>query len=490
MFESVTIGHRIGKERYRREVSGLRDDLLAAQYRLLERAEFPLLILLHGVDGAGRSETMNLLSEWLDPRHLRAEAFDFGSDDGGRPPMWRFWQVLPPRGRIGLFFGSWYTQPIEERVRHALGREGFEHRLEQIRHFERMLVAEGALVLKLWFHLSKTTQDERLQQLADDPLTAWRVTPDDRRRQRHYGRYVRIAGEALRETSTGEAPWHVIDGSDPRYRALATGRLLLEALLARLDGPRPAIAPPAPPPQPALDARELLDTLDYSRRLMAKDYEHELAAAQGRLNLLTRDKRMHGRSLVIVFEGMDAAGKGGAIRRVTGALDARYYRVVPIAAPSDEELAQPYLWRFWRHVPADGKAVIFDRSWYGRVLVERVEGFCTREDWMRAYHEINEFEQELVAGGAVVVKFWLSITGAEQLRRFRARERTPYKRHKITPDDWRNRAKWPLYEHAVSDMVERTSTEYAPWFLIPANDKRYARITVLERIAEQIRKHI
>jgi polyphosphate kinase 2 (PPK2 family) len=208
-------------------------------------------------------------------------------------------------------------------------------------------------------------------------------------------------------------------------------------------------------------------------KIPAARYDRELERAQGRVNLLTRHKEMRARSLVLAFEGMDAAGKGSTIRRLTRALDARFYRVVPIGAPSDEERAQPYLWRFWRHLPADGKAVIYDRSWYGRVLVERVEGLCSEADWMRAYHEINEFEQELVQGGAIVMKFWLSITSQEQL-----------------PEDWRNRNKWPQYEQAVSDMIERTSTDYAPWFLVPSNDKRYARVAVLEHVADELEKRL
>lgn len=207
---------------------------------------------------------------------------------------------------------------------------------------------------------------------------------------------------------------------------------------------------------------------------------------QGRLDTLVRDARFAKRSLVVVFEGMDAAGKGGAIRRVTAALDVRRYQVVPIAAPTDEELAQPYLWRFWRRMPGHGRVVIFDRSWYGRVLVERVEGLCAPADWMRAYAEINDFEEQLIENGTVVVKFWLAIDPEEQLRRFRERETDPLKRYKITPEDWRNREKWPQYELAVGDMIERTSTEIAPWTLVEANNKYYARVKVLHTLCERM----
>jgi len=491
MFESAEIGHSITKARYRREEPKLRAALLEAQYRLLQKPDFPLLILVGGVDAGGRSETANLLNEWMDPRHIRTEAFGMhDGSDGGRAQMWRFWRVLPPRGKIGIFVGSWYTDPIVHRAEGRMKRAAFERHLEHIRQFERMLVAEGVLVLKLWFHLSREAQKRRLRELRDNRLTAWRVTSGDWARFRNYDRYVKVSAEALRETSTGEAPWNVIDGTDERYRALTAGNLVLDALTRRLDGAAPVVSPSPPPPVPSIDGRDLLNSLDYTRRLPASRYDKELERAQGRLNLLTRHRAMRERSLVIAFEGMDAAGKGSTIRRVTRALDARFYRVVPIGAPSDEERAQPYLWRFWRHLPPDGRAVIFDRSWYGRVLVERVEGLCSESDWMRAYHEINEYEQELVASGTIVMKFWLSITLQEQLQRFRAREKTVYKRHKITPEDWRNRAKWPLYEQAVCDMIERTSTDYAPWFLVPSTDKRYARVAVIDHIADELEKRL
>jgi polyphosphate:AMP phosphotransferase len=487
MFESAEIGHSISKARYKREEPKLRKALLDAQHRLLERPEFPVLIVVAGVDGAGKGETVNLFNEWMDARHIRTEAFETdGLADAERPPMWPFWRALPRKGNLGIYFGSWYTHPIVARAEGRMKRAGFAHSLERIRHFERMLVAEGVLLLKLWFHLSKDAQRKRLKKLSDDPLTAWRVTRQDWERFENYDSYIQVSAEALRETSTGEAPWQIIEGTDARYRGLTAGKLVLDALTARLDGPTPVLSPAAPPPVPALDGRDLMNSLDYRRKLPEARYDKALEKAQGKLAMLTRSKRMAKRSLVLVFEGMDAAGKGSTIRRITRALDARFYRVVPIASPSDEERAQPYLWRFWRHIPRHGHAVIFDRSWYGRVLVERVEGYCTEADWMRAYHEINEYEEQLAESGAIVMKFWLSITLAEQLKRFRERQKIEHKRHKITAEDWRNRKKWPRYERAVSDMIERTSTAHAPWHLIPANDKRYARVEVLQRIGEAL----
>jgi polyphosphate:AMP phosphotransferase len=483
MFESAEIGHKVTKQVYRKEEPDLRQALLEAQYRLLGQARFPVVLLVNGVDGAGKGETVNLLNEWMDPRHIRTEAFGPAEpEEHERPALWRYWRALPPRGRIGILFGSWYTEPILKRVLGHSKRAHFQRELERIRHFERMLVAEGVLVIKLWFHLSRAAQKKRLEGLEADPRTRWRVTAEDWKRYRHYDEFVSVCEAALRETSTGEAPWHVIDGSDPRYRALAVGRLVLDAMVRRLDGPPPVVAPPAPPPDAPIDGRDVLNTLDYRQRLSREKYATQLEREQARLSTFTRDTRMRDRSLVVVFEGMDAAGKGSTIRRITQALDARFYRVVPVAAPTDEERAQPYLWRFWRHLPRHGRTVIFDRSWYGRVLVERVEGFCSEADWMRGYHEINDFEEQLAESGAIVVKFWLAITPEEQLRRFREREETPHKQFKITPEDWRNREKWPAYERAVSDMVARTSTDVSRWEVIAAEDKLHGRVDVLGRI--------
>ena len=487
MFESAEIGHKLSKSEYKREEPKLRQELLRAQYDLLDNGKFPVVILVNGVDGAGKGETVNLLNEWMDPRHIHTHAFGAPSEDErARPPMWRFWQALPPKGKLGIFFGAWHSQPVVDRAFKRTSRAEFERRLDRIRHFERMLVAEGALVLKLWFHLSKPAQKKRFKELMASKKTAWRVGPGDWERFKHYDEFVDVCEDALRETSTGEAPWQVIEGSDPEYRSLTAGKILLDALDARLKGTQPKVSPPAPPPKPPIDRKNVLNSLDYTRALKPKEYDKRLDKAQARLNQLTRHRKMQDRSLVMVFEGMDAAGKGSTIRRMTRAMDARFYRVIPIAAPTDEERAQPYLWRFWRHIPGHGEAVIFDRSWYGRVLVERVEHFCSDADWMRAYHEINDFEAQLADSGAIVIKYWMAVTLQEQLRRFKEREKTPHKRFKITEEDWRNRKKWPDYEKAICDMVERTSTEVAPWHLIPGNDKLYGRVAVIERLCDHL----
>jgi polyphosphate:AMP phosphotransferase len=492
MFESAELGHAIDKETYDREVPALREALLNAQYDLLGAKKFPVIILISGVDGAGKGETVNLLNEWMDPRHIRAYAFGSPTDEEReKPELWRFWRDLPPKGKIGIFFTSWYTAPILNRAYKETRGAELDHAMEEIRRFERMLTAEGALILKFWFHLSKDRQYERLTKLEKKAKTRWRVTPQDWYHFSLYDRFRKTSERALRETSTAEAPWLVVEGTDARYRSLAVGKAILSAMRGRLD--EEAHKPPETHTAPLVtpvDNVDIVRKLDLSQKLDKASYANDLDKYQRELALLARSSGYKDISVMAVFEGSDAAGKGGAIRRVTGALDARRYQIVPIAAPTEEERAQPYLWRFWRHIPRRGVLGIFDRSWYGRVLVERVEGFAAEADWMRAYEEINDFEEQLIKNRTVLVKFWLQVSQDEQLRRFQAREVTSFKRFKITEDDWRNRAKWDAYERAVCDMVDRTSTEIAPWTLVEAEDKYYARIKVLKTVCDAIEQGI
>lgn len=489
MFESAELGHKVSKAEFDEAVPGLRAELLEAQYQMMDLGKFAVVVLVNGMNAAGKGETVNLLNEWMDPRHIQTHALDRpAQEELERPPLWRFWIRLPPKGRMGILFGNWYSEPMAARVARRGRKADLDQELAAINRFEAMLAREDVLLVKLWFHVTKKTQRRRLEALEGDPQTRWRVTREDWDALKHYDRIRDVAAHALRFTSTSEAPWLIVDGSDERFRALSVGRTLLAALQRRLElargpwQPRRAGAPPAP----ADPDRNLLSALTLAQPMSDKTYVTELLAQQGRLARLTRSAAFAGRSLVVVFEGMDAAGKGGAIRRITAALDARQYHIVPVAAPTDEERAQPYLWRFWRHLPRHGKVMLFDRSWYGRVLVERVEGLCAEADWMRAYTEINDFEDQMTAAGAVVVKFWLAVSLDEQLARFQERESEPHKRFKITPEDWRNRDRWPDYARAVCDMVDRTSTEIAPWTLVEADNKNFARVKILKTLADRL----
>ncbi|MDD5299080.1 MAG: polyphosphate:AMP phosphotransferase [Gallionella sp.] len=488
MFESAELGHKIDKATYDAEVPKLREALLEAQLDLAKLAKFPVIILIGGVDGAGRGETVNLLNEWMDPRFVQTHGMGEPSDEElDRPMMWRFWRALPPKGRVGVFLGSWYTWPILNRVMGITKTADLDQSLERAKRLEKMLTDEGALVLKFWMHLSKDKQEKRLKDLEKDPKTRWRVTDRDWKHFKLYDKFRVVHESVIRHTSTAEAPWIIVEGFDPRYRSMTVGKVILDAITKRLEEASKKITEVhAPPPLPSIDQLDVLKTLDLSQKIDKKKYQLDLEKYQGKLALLTRDPKFKDITVIAMFEGNDAAGKGGAIRRITSALDARYYNVVPIAAPTEEERAQPYLWRFWRHIPRRGRVTIFDRSWYGRVLVERVEGFCSKANWMRAYSEINDFEAQLVRHNIIVVKFWLTISKDEQLKRFKEREKIGFKRFKITEEDWRNRKKWEEYEHAVCDMVDRTSTEISPWTLVEANDKNFARIKILKTLCRQI----
>ena len=488
MFESAELGHAIDKETFDAAVPALREALLEAQFELKQLQRFPVIVLINGVEGAGKGETVKLLNEWMDPRLIQVSTFDQQTDEElARPPAWRYWRQLPPKGQIGVFFGNWYSQMLQSRVHGDIKTAELDQAIDSALSLEQMLCNEGALIFKFWFHLSKKRMKARLKELHEDPLRSWRISPLDWQQSQTYDKFVRYGERVLRRTSRDFAPWYVIEGADEYYRSLTMGRILLDGLQAALKAKAPPLSPPHSAPLIAnLDQVGLLDSLDLTQELDKVAYREQLDIEQARLAMLLRDKRMRRHSLVAVFEGNDAAGKGGAIRRVAAALDPRQYRIVSIAAPTEEERAQPYLWRFWRHVPARGKFTLFDRSWYGRVLVERVEGFCQPADWLRAYSEINDFEEQLSDAGVVLVKFWMAIDQQTQLERFKEREDTPFKRFKITEEDWRNRDKWDAYREAVGDMVDRTSTTIAPWTLVEANDKRFARIKVLRTINDAL----
>jgi AMP-polyphosphate phosphotransferase len=476
MFEAANLAHSVRKATYEREEPVLREKLLNAQYDLKQDGRFAALILIAGVEGAGKGETIHLLNEWMDPRHILTYGFaDPSDEETERPHQWRFWKSLPPKGKVGVFFGAWHTEPILRRVQSKMSAGEFQQNIDEVVRLEKMLCDEGVLLLKYWFHVTKKQQKKQLERTGE-------------KAEAPYGRFLKVSEDFVRRTSTAEAPWVVIPGGDAHYRALTFGRHLLAALRERLERKPPARRAKQPPGPAAADKLNVLRALQLDQPLARPAYKKQLDKWQQRLAALSRHPRMRETSVVCVFEGNDAAGKGGAIRRVTAAMDPRFYRNVPVAAPTEEERAQPYLWRFWRHMPRRGRFVFFDRSWYGRVLVERVERLAPQADWQRAYAEINEFEGALLRHDIVLAKFWLAIGKDEQAKRFRARQKTPFKRFKITREDWRNREKWDDYEAAVCDMVERTSTRVAPWTLVEANNKYFARIKVLKTLCRTLER--
>jgi polyphosphate kinase 2 (PPK2 family) len=527
LFQSARLSAPLSATDFDRLEPAVRTALLSAQRRVIQTGAMSVVVVVAGVDGAGKNDAIARLHEWMDVRYLACNAYEEETDvERARPAMWRYWRDLPARGETSVVVGSWYNEPLRRFVLGDLDEAGFERALARINRFEEMLARENVLLLKVWFSLRPKEQKARLKALkkkarARRILAEW--TDLD-----HSGDAQKAFERAALASSTAAAPWIVIPSEDARSRDIAFGRCLEMAISRRLavllpTHPEAASIPGVPPrasalpgaepsPEPetpeapaALPASGLdvaapivppvahvkrvsaVDAIDLTARLPKARYKAELEHWQDELSRLVDKRAFRDLGLVLAFEGNDAAGKGGAIRRLIRPLDPRRYRVHRISAPTGEEKARPYLWRFWTRVPRHGHVAVFDRSWYGRVLVERVEGFCSREDWMRAYGEINAFESELALDGVLVVKLWLAISKEEQLTRFRAREETPYKRFKITDEDWRNRLKWDDYARAAGDMVDRTSTPQAPWALISSEDKRHARVAVIKHVVSRLK---
>ena len=488
MFEAAELGNAVAKGEFEARVPALRVELVNAQYDL-RRADFPVIVLLTGDDRQGVNETLNVLHEWMDARYIQTAAFGaLREAERERPRFWRYWNALPRKGQLAILVGDWSTALLVDRLTESIDDGEFERGIDHVERLERELVDDGALILKFWIHLPKKELRRRLKKAKKDGESVFRAEDMDRRVHEGYDEIIDEAEHLIRKTSGPATPWSIVEGSDSRFRDLSVAEGILAALRARLDaGSR--VAAPEPPSiaMPDLDPQtNVLGSVDLGASIPYDEYKATLRSLQERLRETADRARRKRVPAVFMFEGWDAAGKGGVIRRIMGALDARDYRTVPIAAPTEEEKAHHYLWRFWRQLPRDGQILIFDRSWYGRVLVERVEGFATEGEWRRAYAEINDFEEQLVEHGAVLCKFWLHIGQEEQLARFQAREKTPYKKYKIGEEDYRNRGNWDAYVAAIDEMVARTSTAFAPWHLVPANDKRFARVAIVRTICDAL----
>jgi polyphosphate:AMP phosphotransferase len=470
--------------REKRELARLRDELLDLQARLRHEPAFALAFIIAGAPAAGRSEVLHELLEWLDPKYVAVHAFPARDRAARREPMLqRYWRTLPPRGRIAFYFTGWYEDYLTAATADAVKKKGAARAAERIRRLEAMLTADRVRIVKTYLSIDAKTQRERLARLRADKLTRWRVTREDLRLAKKHRRVASAAARCIESTDQPAARWRVIDGGDERKRMLSVAQLLCDALHAGFpEGARAVRATRLPQPSTPAPAMPTAP----KERIGDEAYEVALAKLQGRLARLVRRGRFRKRALVLAFEGVDAAGKGGAIRRITHALDVRQYRVAPIGAPTPEESLYPYLWRFWRSIPEHGAITIYDRSWYGRVLVERVRGFAQDADWTRAYEEIREFELELAEAGVIVAKFWLNVGKDEQLQRFKARDEDPLKRFKVDKEDWKNRDYYADYQRAAIEMIRRTDAKHAPWQVVPADHKDSARLIVLEAVCDQI----
>jgi polyphosphate kinase 2 (PPK2 family) len=530
MLDQIDLDRAIDKREYKQRLNALQARLYDLEQALFE-TRIPTLIIFEGWAGTGKIRMISLLTRRLDPRGLRVHPVTPPrSFEQQFPWLYRFWLMTPNYGRMAIFDRSWYREVLAGRVRGELTGSAWRARCEDIVAFERQMADDGAITVKFWLHISKKEQGRRFRKLLANRLTAWQVTEEDRWQHRHYGAMHAAIEDLLVRTETPQAPWTILPATNKHYTRVAAFETIIAALEARLgraaplaaaqptfheaafddsgttfrrgldalqvgrgrstgpgDAPLPnqdMLAPTAPAIYDATPG--ILRRADLSQTLPQKAYESKLAELQARIHLLGLQVYTQQRPVVLVFEGWDAAGKGGTIQRITEKLDPRAYVVHAIAAPSGDDKTHHYLYRFWRRLPPRGMIAIFDRSWYGRVLVERVEGFARQDEWQRAYAEINEFERQLVEFGTIICKFWMHLSPEEQLRRFEERQNIPYKAWKLTDEDWRNREKWPQHEQAADEMLLRTSTPAAPWTIVEAEDKRFGRIKVLQTVVRRL----
>jgi len=470
--------------------------LLKAQLDMAQREDKAVVLVIAGHVATHKSVLVNQLNHWLENRQTEVHALAPSEEDRLRPYWWRYWRRVPARGRVGVFVHGWYGDVLFSRVDQRIQAGAFADRLDEINRFEATLAYDNVVVVKVWLDIGEVHQAKRLHQLQADPAHAWKISASHWQRHAQYAAIQQFAERMRAATHTAHAPWHCITSETPSQQLNEITALLqdafyhsapvpaasatqpLQGVSGVVKGDKPSLAPQ----RLAVDVDLNAEETEKSQKIPKKVYRQALNELQAQLANNHRRCLQRGIPVVLAFEGHDAAGKGGSIHRVTTALDARYYRVYSVSAPSDEERLQPWLWRFWRRLPQDGRVAIFDRTWYGRVLVERVEGFARQSDWQRGFTEICHFENQLLAHGAVVGKFFLAISKDEQLKRFKARANTPHKQHKLTDEDWRNRQRWDDYQHALDDMLAHTHTQGAPWQLINTDDKRRARLTVLSQL--------
>ncbi|MBR1390799.1 MAG: phosphate--AMP phosphotransferase [Lachnospiraceae bacterium] len=488
MLEKVDLNRKMEKKEYKKRMDELQPKLSRLQRDCKEK-KIPILIVFEGLGAAGKGTLINGLIEPLDPRGFQVYTTAVETkEEKMKPFLWRFWTRIPSAGRIAIFDRSWYRRVLVDRFDGLTSPEQLDYAFGEIASFEKQLTDDGAVIIKFFGHISKHEQHKRFEKLRSEKKTAWRVTKADLERNKQYDKYLHMNEEMLEKTDFEYAPWHILECTDRQYAIAKMTEIVVSALEQALAEREhiPAEENGEEKAERQELATSVLAGVDLSKTMDKETYRKELAHLQKRLGELHNELYKYRIPVVLAFEGWDAGGKGGAIKRLTQALDPRGYAVHPVSSPTEEEKMHQYLWRFWKNFPKDGHVAIFDRSWYGRVMVERIEGFCTTEEWKRAYHEINEMEEQLAMHGTIVIKFWMHIDKDEQERRFKERQENPEKQWKITDEDWRNRAKWDEYVTAVDEMLLRTSTTYAPWVIVEADSKYYARIKVLKTVVEAI----
>lgn len=498
MLETLDLTSCIEKEVYSPKIKDLKARLSVLQQEVKELG-IPIVVLFEGWGAAGKGCMMSEIIQTLDPRNYNTySTLPPSSEEKRHAFLWRHWLRTPVKGKFAIFDRSWYPEVSIDRAKKNCSSAQTRQMLNSINRFERQLADDGTLVLKFFLHISKKEQRKRLDSLAACKSTRWRVSETDYDRNENYDKLYKVFDSVLEHSNTSYAPWNLISGHDRRGAILEVYTILVQAVEQAVAAKKAQAAPvvsfeassPLTPGEFTVLQMPELKEIKLNQAVAKDDYKKQLEEAQTQLRELHNEVYRKKIPVVIVYEGWDAAGKGGNIKRLTSALDPRGYTVVPIASPSTLEKSHHYLWRFWNQMGKDGHITIFDRSWYGRVMVERVEGFAAQQEWSRAYQEINEFEQELAQWGALVHKFWLQLDKDEQLRRFESRQNTPEKQWKITEEDWRNRDKWDLYETAVNDMLRLTSTDFAPWHIIESQDKYFARLKVLNIMIDAIKERL
>jgi polyphosphate:AMP phosphotransferase len=489
MLEKYDLTKTTDGESYEKTLEQYKERLGILQ-RTLRDQKVPVIIVLEGWNAAGITRSIGEISRALDPRGFALHSIKKPTgQERARPFLWRFWLRTPPRGKIALFARSWYSRAVTDEMQHRASEESVAWRIRQINTFERQLSDDGTVILKFFLHITKDEQKRRLEERERNPLTAWLVTPAIWNIHHHYDETLPLIERFLTGTDTDHAPWTIVEATSRKYAILKIYATILKVLEKKAEGINDEKQKKARQKDGLKSKKNPVKRRPSADRKFSKE-ECQQALGPLQVEMLELHFLLYKRKipLIIAYEGWDAAGKGGNITRLTRYMNPLGYYVVPVTAPTEHERQYHYLRRFIKHFPTGGDIAVFDRSWYGRVLVERVEDYCSGPEWQRAYGEINEMEEDFInSTGGGIVKFWLEISRDEQLRRFEQRARDPLKEYKITDEDWRNRGNWDLYDKAVDDMLARTSTAIAPWTVIESNDKWYARVKALRTVIDTVK---
>ena len=507
MLEKLDLTKSLSKSEYKEKMLELSPKLGKLQRECTEQ-KIPVMIAFEGYDAAGKGAQISELIKALDPRGFEVHAVKNETEEERMHPfLWRFWMQQPQKGRIAIYDTSWYRKVLSDRFEKKTKKRELSKAYDSICSFEEQLTDDGTIIIKIFLAIDKKEQKKRFDRLSKSKETAWRVNKDDRKKHEDFEKYQAMNEEMLTRTDTEYAPWTIVEATDRRFAAVKIYSTVIRILGEKLEERRQRVEMEKQMEGSAAGrdagategsgaekdkklSESILAKSDLSLTYTKEEYKQRLDKLQKKMEKLHGELYRRRIPVVLGFEGWDAGGKGGAIKRLTEKMDPRGYVVHPTASPNDIERAHHYLWRFWTDMPKAGHVTIFDRTWYGRVMVERIEGFCTRQEWQRAYKEINAMERDLADAGTIVLKFWMQIDKDEQERRFKARQENPQKQWKITDEDWRNREKWDQYEEAVNEMLIRTSTPDAPWIVVEGNCKYYARIKVLECVVEAIEKKL